>query len=367
MVVTARGCVRTLDELLDRAQVDLSTWRVERYVANAWTTPLSEGRVGQMHQVKAWLARVWPAEVRPVEPVRPLQRRKPVVQRGTVERALIIPDSQNGCWWSQKRDKLYPLHDRRAWDLAVQVAQLLQPQHIVLLGDMLDLAVWTKKYLRQPTHRFTTQPAVDELHWWIAQLRLACPEARIVYLEGNHEARANVLLVSQLAELADMQVVTVPKLLALDQLDVEYSGPYDSEYWLWEVRVHHGEIVRKRGGQTVGAAFMDDTSYSQVFGHIHRHELAWNTIHGPRGPQQIFALSPGTITRIEPGVVPAFKRRNNWQQGLALLEREHGEVWPTLLPIIDGRTRLRGLTLVGQDRSDEIAEATGWQAFALAV
>jgi hypothetical protein len=48
------GSIRTLDELLDAAQVDRSVWQVERYVANAWT--LANG--DQAYQVKAWLVKI---------------------------------------------------------------------------------------------------------------------------------------------------------------------------------------------------------------------------------------------------------------------------------------------------------------------
>src|SRR5690606_34457141 len=54
--------IRTLDDLLASAPVDLSTWEVERHVVNKWEVGTKEPdgrvRVEELWQVKAWFRRI---------------------------------------------------------------------------------------------------------------------------------------------------------------------------------------------------------------------------------------------------------------------------------------------------------------------
>jgi len=372
MSVSWTGAVKTLDELLDAAGVDREEWLVKEWTANAWTAQRKDDRgVIQMTQVKARLeprpmwARI---QIRPVihveaPPAGPLGR--------PIEKVLIIPDSQNGYRWDLARRHLEPMHDRVAWDLAVQIAEAEQPDVIMLLGDMLDLAPWSLKYPRTADLTKTTQPALSELHWWIGQLRLKCQDARIVYEEGNHEERLRKAVAERLSEADGLRAVgsgydalSVPGLLNLDALGVEYAGPYGVGVWFWDrVFVHHGVKVKKGGGATA-AAVVRESDYSEVFGHVHRVELGYRTIHGPHGVRSVFALSPGTICRVDP-VVPGASPRYDWQQGLAMLGLVNGEPDVThLARIRDGVMCWGGEIYRGRDRVADIIDATGIDAFA---
>jgi hypothetical protein len=367
--VVSKGCeIRNLQQLIRAAEIDLDRWIVDSWSANTWEMGSGDGEKIRLWQVKASLRRRPEWARHPVQPVRHMKRQR---TRSTSPRAcaLVIPDSQNGYRWDTRHQHLDPLHDRRAWDLAVQMAQRLQPDVILLLGDMVDLGPWSTKYHDGADLRGTTQPTLVELHWWLGQLRLASPGAQIVYLEGNHEDRVGKALRQLMPEAEGVRpaddetgapMLSIQRLLALDSLDVEYVGPYDSEYWLWDsVRVHHGETVRGKGGATATAT-VSDAVHCDIFGHVHRLELACRTLHGPGGERVIWALSPGTITRID-GVVPAFSSRVNWQQGLAVLERTDDErIFPQILKIEDGRTVWCREVLEGRDRVDELREATGW-------
>lgn len=99
--------------------------------------------------------------------------------------ALIIPDSQNGFY--REGNKLFPIHDRRAWGVAIEMARILQPDDIILLGDMVDLPDWSEKFTLSKDMYFTTQPTILETGYWLTVLRQSNPNSRIRYLEGNHE------------------------------------------------------------------------------------------------------------------------------------------------------------------------------------
>lgn len=320
-------------------------------------------------QVRADFERRMSDLAAPVQPVSPLPRVQ-APERDRPACTLMVPDSQHGFRWSADRRRLVALHDRRACDLVVQVAGRLQPDRIVLLGDMMDLAEWSTRYPRPADLRDTTQPTLAEVHAWLASIRQACPGAVIEYVEGNHEERIRRALVESSSPAAGLTavgdaepVLSVARLLALDSLGIDYIGPYGADYYLHDaVRITHGDKVRSGGGATAKAVISEAT-HSTWYGHVHRVELVHRTLHGPDGPRTIHAASPGCLCRIDGGV-PGVTARPDWQQGLGVLwwdgEREHAEV----RAIHDGRMIWDGVALVGEDRGDEYARATGWAALA---
>ena len=364
-VVTGDGRVpRTLDDLLRSAGVDRERWIVKRWVTNRWGSDDAP-----CYQTKAWLERrpSFSTSHGRIRAVKHLKRHVALRPIRSTTCALIVPDLQAGHQWSRKRDRLEPLHDRRAADLAVQVAARLDPDVVVLLGDMLDLAAWSTKYRRAPGDHWTTTPTLAELHWWLGQLRLAAPGAKIVYLEGNHEERITKAVRERLSEVEDLRppndcdgpdLVGVERMLALRDLDIEYVGPYDTDWWLDGVACRHGETVRKGGGSTA-AAIVRDSTHSVWFGHVHRRESAARLLHGPDGVREIWAASPGTLARVD-GAVPAATSRVDWQQGLGVQWSAGGEVWHEIIPIQRGACLWRGELLAGEDRGEEIRTATGW-------
>ena len=327
----------TLDDLLASCDVDTEIWDVERYVVNKWEVAMKMGETivhRPLFQVKAWLVRKLPVVVEfpTIKTIRPIvYKPKPRKAKKCKDRtALIIPDAQVGFRKSFDDGSLDPFHDRKALDICLQMAEKHQPDEIILLGDMLDLPEWSDKFMISPEFYWTTQPSINELYWWIKELRQYCE--KMIYIEGNHELRMAKAVVKNIvaaynlkpANEPERQVLTVPTLLALDELGVEYCGPYpDGEYWINDnLRVHHGQLARKGGGKTA-SAMLNDARNSEIIGHIHRHEMAQRTVHPRGGIKTYVVYSPGTVARID-GVVPAYQTRNDWQQGLALVHYQEG-------------------------------------------
>ncbi len=364
--IDGRGRISSLGQLLDRAEVDTDRWFVETWRANAYEAQRAGGGVVQLWQVKASLRE------------RPAWLWKPAKPRETFDAVtvtdpdvtLVIPDSQNGYRWMDKRRRLEPLHDRRAWHIAIQAAEIIQPARIVMLGDMVDFAEGSKRWPVTPDLRATTQPTIDELHWWIARLREVSPHAQIDYLEGNHEDRIDRALVGGMSEMIDLRpagedrpLVTWRRLLALDALGIDYVGPYGARIALHDdCEAHHGQTVASGGGATV-ARMIKGAHVSQIVGHIHRREYAARTIYGPRGRRTIFAASPGSLCRID-GAVPAVKGRVDWQQGLAVLTNDGHRTHCQLIPIDDGVGYVYGRQVIGRDLGPEIAQAIDWPQIA---
>lgn len=372
-VVESKGSsIQSLEQLLAAAGTDLDEWMVSRHVVNAWGQaqkgPDGRPTMVQLFQVKAWLER---RRLEGVRPARVLPRRPAPVRTGVRPCAVFIPDTQIGFRWADDYQRLEPLHDRRAMDAVTQLVRLLQPEHVVLLGDMGDFAEWSTKFPRPPELRQTTQPTVDELHWWLTEWADAAPAAARAFVYGNHEDRARRKLLEAVPEGASLRAageaepaLSLGRLLRLSDLGYREVKPYGEETWVWDrIRVHHGDVVRQGGGATVAAALKRAT-HSEVFGHVHRVEGASKVIHGPQGRRVVSVMTPGCLCRTD-GAVPAASPRVDWQNGvgLAFLD-EQGQEHLHALPIIDGSLFWGGQLIQGRDRTAEIAAACGWRQMA---
>ena len=347
--LTYDGRVTSLDELLERARVDASEWGVRRWDVGTYEVtmrgPSDRPITVPMWRVRAALERRPDADLPDLSTLPPA----PWASSAPVDGAacLHIPDSQHGFVRRDGSGELVPLHDRRAWAVAVEVARQLRPGIIHLCGDMLDLAAWSLTYPTGRQHIDTTGHTLHALHDDIRALRQASPGSRIIYTSGNHEHRIDRALVSQMGELAgltavgdDEPLVSVPRLLALHLLDVEWH-PYEADVWVGDegrqpVRLTHG-TKHGRAGQTV-ARYLSDVAmggHSTVVGHTHSAEIAYQRLVGPDGERVVYAMSPGTIADIG-GDIPAAiaPDRRTWTQGLGVTRWDeatglaHGAVYP---------------------------------------
>lgn len=393
VITSVSNTIRSIEQLLDAIQVDRaaldpkgdSEWVVETYQANKWDQgSVVDGvqRVVELWQIKATLRR---RKAIPVlfEPVRPLNltlkltRRTASAPRERLRRCLIVPDSQNGYARGIHGD-LDPLHDRTAWACMIEVAQYAQPNHVIFLGDMLDLPDWSDKFVHGPEFEQMTQPALVELAWWLGQtMQTVVPygseQIPSHYLSGNHENRLIRALHSRLPVLARLRPVDEPegppiysldRLLGLSQLGITWHEDYPhGEVWLNDnLRWSHGEKARAESGDTARIVIRDARN-SEGFGHLHRIELVFKTTHPRHGAVTYLAFCPGTLARID-GRVPAATSRVNWQQGFALAdyEPENGMFLIQPIPIHSGKAIYDGRVFTGRFSMDDLRDGTpGWK------
>lgn len=343
-VEISAGRIVTLGDLVERAKIDLSKWCITSYIANCWETTV-EGVPTPLYQVKAVL-RAKPPELTPAT-VREVQCANDYPgERPAGDFVLVIPDTQHGFTVNRRNNTYASMHDTSAWAAVLNYAEIVKPTHVVLLGDHLDLAEWSTKYTRGPEHSFTTQNAIQALYEDLHNLREAVGwSCKIHYIEGNHEYRLQKILEEKLPQACELSAAndnkplfSIQSILKLDHLDISYHGPYgqsSADLWLWDkVMFTHGSKVKSKGGGSVNAVISDAT-HSVVFGHVHRAEIAFRTIHGPRNREELFAMTPGTLSRIDGAVPPGGKP--DWQQGCAVIWRDPatGSIRPRLLRVID--------------------------------
>jgi len=114
--------------------------------------------------------------------------------------------------------------------------------------------------------------------------------------------------------------LSIERLIPMDRLGVEYKVGYPANgYWLnANVFIEHGDVVRSAAGATAGAV-INKSTYTTVFGHIHRRELVSRRIQTRDGDAFQTAFCPGCACRVD-GSVPGSTSKDQWQQGLGLIE-----------------------------------------------
>ena len=381
----------TLEDLLKVAQVDLEVWAVDHYITNKWevgrkaTTMhmmYDDGKatgvrtddgtisVEPLYQVKAWLIRTNPVAVKPViHPVEVTVVSNSVSYREPQEQkiALILPDPQFGFKKDLRTNKLSPFHDRGVLSIAMQLADFLQPDVSVWLGDVNDFTMWTDKFIRNPEYYFTVQPALIEAAWVIGQIHSY--SSKSVVLEGNHEQRVVNTLSNHLldaynlrpADLIDAEaILSVDNLLGLSRMGVEYIADWqNAAYHLNKtLQCSHGNIARGSVLATA-RAMLDNQAISTIFGHIHRTEMASKTLLNGE-TKTITAYCPGCMCKID-GSVPGSTRESQWQQGMAVVYYTDEQYTIVPLQVVNNTVLFQGKLFKGEDYLPDLKKASTWE------
>ena len=299
------------------------------------------------------------AALAPADPVRVVVR--PIRPRPTHTdtRLLFLTDTQTG-YRRTGAGELEPFHDEEALSACLSLAAEVQPDIIVHGGDDLDFPVLSR-FAAESGFLDTLRPALNRRHRHLAELRALVPNHVAYQLEGNHEARLPRTLAKQVPELADLRpaggdgqdwpLLSVPRLLRLDEVGVQYVSGYPAAELVIspKLRCIHGQQVKSDG--STAALVVRSALTNTLYGHTHRMEYA--SVRDREGTPR-WAASPGTLARVD-GAVPSFhgavsgktgesiRRHESWTQGAAVVSWT-GDEDPSieLVSIEGGRCVYRG-------------------------
>lgn len=206
-------------------------------------------------------------------------------------------------------DQHAPEHDREFHAKFLSWLAENRPQKIVILGDLLenaDVSRWQDK-----EGQATAKQSIDAAYFILRDYIEASPDSEIVWICGNHDHRVETYASNNASKVAtiarageDQPVLSVPHLMRLDELGIEYVADYP----LGKVKlaknliVIHGRTVRKGAGASA-LANLEKRGYSVVSGHSHRTGLVFKTTLDPDDqPTTHCAAETGTMKEIKPEV-----------------------------------------------------------------
>lgn len=184
-----------------------------------------------------------------------------------------------------------------------------QPAEVVILGDAADVSFLSK----HRTHRrFITDlnRTNDAVVGNFRHIREAAPNARIIFIPGNHDAR----LLYYTQDLAPEFVGVRPGKLHPDAPEPEESLGFRSLWQLdalgielvdedWKLATHQvtSELTARHGyltGNNSERKLLEHHGRSQIHGHDHRATITYRTKHDPLDIR--VAMSAGTWSQVEP-------------------------------------------------------------------
>jgi len=185
-----------------------------------------------------------------------------------------------------------------SFEIAMRMVEDLKPSIIVVGGDWLELgslSAWDqkKRYLMEG-RRYDREikQGVAELQ----RLRDYCPNARIIFFEGNHEYR----LPRYLEENSEMVgKLDVKRDLELDDLGVEWV-PFNQVVKIGKLSYLHGLFYNIYYARST----LQSIGESCLFGHAHKSQTYVQRLHNDKTPN--IAQGIGCLCSVDP----------QWKRGL---------------------------------------------------
>lgn len=182
----------------------------------------------------------------------------------------LSPESERAMWVG---DVHCPFFDPVAVDLIFAFARWFKPDAFFCLGDWADFYA-VSRFDKDPQRLLSLQDELNTTKSLLGKLRQTLPNARIVYLEGNHESRL-VRYLWQHPEISTLDNLRLPVLLGLDDLEIEHYD-YSKQLQWHGLLIEHGDRVRGKSAATA-RAMMEARGVSGITGHTHRLAAYYRT------------------------------------------------------------------------------------------
>ncbi len=168
---------------------------------------------------------------------------------------------------------------------------------------------------------------VEETKKFFTQLREVAPDARIVWIYGNHEYRLLRHLMdmsTNLYKFLKLEIMTETEKFGIEVVD---SGLKESFYQYGDLMIGHFDKVNKHSAYTA-KALLDDKGMSLIQGHTHRvgthiKRLVDGSFQG--------AWENGCLCNLKQDYV----NTPNWCHGFSVVYKEGNKVDVVQIPIID--------------------------------
>jgi len=219
-----------------------------------------------------------------------------------IKRSLIIPDCHR------------PFHNRKAYGLMIEAASYWGVHEVVILGDYADFYSVSRWGKHPKVDTLLTQE-IESVREGLREIDSVFPQARKVFLEGNHENRLERYLVDQAPAL--FGVTEVKFLFELEGRAEWTFQPFDRTQGYnilgTEVLAFHRPIVSNIKQHILRAGC------PTVYGDVHKIECAHAVT---RSGKALSALCPGWLGDTSSRVFDYMPSTPQWQLGFAIMSLE---------------------------------------------
>ncbi len=236
--------------------------------------------------------------------------------------ALLVPDLHA------------PYHSKSAWKLVCKVGQLIQPDVVVDLGDLIDnyaVSDHLKEVDRPPTLDQEIESAnacLDDMDAWRAKTS--------IFIEGNHETRLKRHLLKHSPALSNL--VKIEKLLRLRERGWSFH-PYGTHAKVG--KMHFTHCINGRAGPQAHRQALATYQHNVAIGHTHR----MSTVYGGNALSESHVGAMlgwlGDVEWID--YTHRAEARASWQLGFGVgIIEPNGTFHLQACPIINGKVLVFG-------------------------
>jgi hypothetical protein len=199
-----------------------------------------------------------------------------------------------------------PWHDEAAVKSALRLLKALEPDRVVLNGDIADFFQLSRfnVALERIDH---LQEEIDGANAIRRAIRDAVPNAHLVETLGNHDERIITSVEKNARALTSLRAIEPRSLFLYDELEIDWYPGAGFLQWPHYL-VKHGTLIRQEGA--TAKAELAAAGISGISGHTHR--LAK---YVRAGYAQREWTEQGCLCRLDPDYVTGAP---NWQQGMAI-------------------------------------------------
>lgn len=210
--------------------------------------------------------------------------------------------------WLILSDVHLPHHDKRTVESAVEEARRSGAVGVLLNGDIMDCGELST-HDRDPSEP-RLEDEVDIATRFFEWLRSRLPRARLIWREGNHEARLPRYLARNAKALCGGNRVTLPSLVGSDKFGVEWVDG-GRIAMLGKLAVVHGHEFKGGGGVNPARWLFLQAVSTAMCGHFHRtsehHETGLD-----RRTHGVWSVGCACF------LYPRWYRNNKWNHGYAI-------------------------------------------------
>lgn len=219
-----------------------------------------------------------------------------------------------------------PFHDTRAWDLVLKVGKYLHPEHIVIIGDFVDMFL-VSSHSKDPDRKKDLQWEIDDGNQGLDELDALGASSK-VYIAGNHEHRLKRYLRDKAPEL--FGTISIPTLLNLKDRGWKYVE-YGDDARIGKLNLTHDVGV---AGRNSTFKAIDKYQHSVITGHSHRLQYV---VEGNAVGEYKLAAQFGWLgDRSQIDYIHRVNVNTNWALGFGYgyIHKNTGIAYVTPVPIV---------------------------------